>query len=238
MAEIQERPSFLFYASFENMLAKIEESSKDMQLSLYRAIVRYGLFHEAPKLCGVADVMWELIRPILDNQWTKYLNGCKGGAPKGNKNAEKNNLKTSEKQPKNNLKTSNVNVNVNVNENENVSSSKDITDDDDDFSFICSFDVGNVPSGYVVKSYQEFLKTHDIRDIKAYFPKWWNGQGGDIIQSYNNLKAAEEERKRNDARLSPSQQKAVNDARFAEWCESQGYTAESIPPELARNFKG
>lgn len=236
MAEIQERPSFLFYASFENMLAKIEESSKDMQLSLYRAIVRYGLFHEAPKLYGVADVMWELIRPILDNQWTKYLNGCKGGAPKGNKNADKNNLKTSEKQPKNNLKTSNVNVNVNVNE--NVSSSKD--KDEEEFSFIDSFNLQGVPREYVVKEFSKVLAvvTPKVRNVKGYFSAWWQDKGGHVIQSYNNLKAVEDERKRNDAKLSPSQLKAVNDARFSEWCESQGYTAENIPPELARNFKG
>ena len=66
----------------------------------------------------------ELIKPQLEANNQKYINGLKGGAPKGNQNAKKekeqpkNNQKTTEEQPKNNQKQPNDNVNENDNENE------------------------------------------------------------------------------------------------------------------------
>ena len=80
----------------------------------------YALDKKEPELTGFAKVLWKLIKPQIDANWVRFENGCKGGehgfkggAPMGNKNAEK-------KQPQNNPKTTpNENVNVNVNGNEN-----------------------------------------------------------------------------------------------------------------------
>lgn len=109
------RDSFVFYRSF---FEAIEEADDVAQLQLYRAIALYALNHEEPQLSGLAKALWIAIRPQIDANFKRYINGrkggkdgIKGGAPKGNQNAKK--------QPQNNPKTT-PNVNVNENENENV----------------------------------------------------------------------------------------------------------------------
>lgn len=94
----EQRNTFTFYASFEEAINDIEQSDKETQLMLYRAICRYGLYKEDPKLTGIAKIVWRIIEPILQKQWKLYYNGKNGGAPTGNTNASK----TTKKQPKNN----------------------------------------------------------------------------------------------------------------------------------------
>ena len=87
------RDSFIFYRSFQKA---IDACSQDDQLLIYKAIANYALDRVEPDLSGVAQVCWVLIMPQLDAHWKRYDNGCKGGefgkkggAPKGNKNANK-----------------------------------------------------------------------------------------------------------------------------------------------------
>ncbi len=120
------RESFVFYRSF---YYSIERLPDDVQLALFRAVVRYGLDQESPDFSGVSqqpfvEAIFAGIRPQLDANHKRFLNGYKGkeygrlgGAPKGNTNARK--------QPQNNPKTTpNVNDNENENENENVNKRK------------------------------------------------------------------------------------------------------------------
>lgn len=111
----KQRESFVFYRSF---FEAIEEVEPQDQLPIYRAIAMYALDRKEPKLTGFAKVLWRLIKPQIDANWARFENGCKGGAPIGNKNAEKNNQKTTEKQP-------NVFNVLNVNENENGKNNPD-----------------------------------------------------------------------------------------------------------------
>lgn len=122
--------SFIFYASFFEAIKKLPESN---QLELYNAIFEYGLNGVEPQLEGVNDAIFDLIRPQLKANRTRYENGCKGGAPVGNSNARKqpkNNQDTteseSEKQPRNNQKQPNNNENENVNENISLLKIKEI----------------------------------------------------------------------------------------------------------------
>lgn len=120
------RDSFIFYRSFQKA---IDSCSQDDQLLIYKAIANYALDRVEPDLSGVAQVCWVLIKPQLDANWKRYDNGCKGGefgkkggAPKGNKNANKG--KTTPKQPQENptaveITTPNNNVNNNLNNNDN-----------------------------------------------------------------------------------------------------------------------
>lgn len=108
------RDSFVFYRSFYSAISKCPES---VQMELYLAVIRYGLNQEPPRFSECAEepflsAIWESIKPQLDANLQRYINGCKGGAPKGNKNAKKT--------TKNNQKQPNVNDNENVNVNENV----------------------------------------------------------------------------------------------------------------------
>ena len=88
-----ERNSFIFYRSFYEALKDLPQ---DMQGTIFVAIMEYAL---NGKLVNIDDPVtrsiFTLIRPILDNSLKQFINGSKGGAKPGNKNAAK-------KQPKNN----------------------------------------------------------------------------------------------------------------------------------------
>ena len=107
------RESFIFYKSFYE---SIKELAPEEQAQIYNAIFEYQFENKVVELKGVCKSIFTLIIPQLDANNKRYINGCKGGAPKGNKNATK-------KQPKNNQKTTkkqpNDNDNVNENDNEN-----------------------------------------------------------------------------------------------------------------------
>ncbi len=69
-----ERNSFTFYLSFEKAIEHLTDAD---QLLLYRAISRFSLFGEEPKLEGFAAMGWELIKPILVKSRAKAENGSK-----------------------------------------------------------------------------------------------------------------------------------------------------------------
>ena len=113
---IAERAGFTFYRSFRDAIDRI---APEEQLSLYKAIANYALDGTLPDVDSMgssSSLCWMMIQPILQSGLTKYLNGKLGGAPAGNANALKNNLKSTKKQAKNKLKTSNINENENENE--------------------------------------------------------------------------------------------------------------------------
>ena len=107
----------MFYRSF---LDQLEELSAEDALLLYRAIARYGLLHEEPKLKRIQKVVFIGVRAQLEANWKRWMNGAKGaefgkygGAPRGNQNARKSTPKQEQNNPESTL---NVNENVNVNE--------------------------------------------------------------------------------------------------------------------------
>jgi hypothetical protein len=114
--------SFVVYKSFYEAINNLEK--QDDQLELYNAMFEYCLYGNEPNLTGVCSIMWTLIKPQLDSNIKRRIDGKKGGAPKGNNNAKKqpkttivdleNNHRLIQKQPNVNV---NENVNVNVNEN-------------------------------------------------------------------------------------------------------------------------
>ena len=123
------RDSFVFYSSFAQAANTLGDKAR---LKLYDSVVKLGLCcaeseTELNQLCTEIETslaqnrnvlaQFLLIKPQIISNFKKFINGTKGkeygvlgGAPKGNKNASKNNPKT----------TPNDNVNVNVNDNDNV----------------------------------------------------------------------------------------------------------------------
>ena len=98
------RTYFAFTAQMDAILCTIDDAEK--KETLLHAIIGYGLYKRNPDLPQSLLATWEnIILPQLDFQWRQYLNGSQGGAPKGNKNASKNNPKTTQKQPRFNPKT-------------------------------------------------------------------------------------------------------------------------------------
>ena len=106
------RDSFVFYKSFYDSIKELDP--KD-QVQIYDAIFKYQFEGNDIELKGVCKSIFTLIIPQLEANNKRYINGCKGGAPKGNQNATKKQPKTTKKQP-----NDNDNVNDNVNENDNV----------------------------------------------------------------------------------------------------------------------
>ena len=105
------RNSFIFYSSYYDAISELPE---DEQGLIYKAIIDYAIAKKEPcNLTPACRMCFKLIKPTIDAALSRYdasvENGKKGGAPKGNSNAQKqprNNQKTTKKQPRNNPKTS------------------------------------------------------------------------------------------------------------------------------------
>ena len=73
------RDSFVFYKSFAEALAYVDDAAR---LKCYDAIVKYALYGEEIELNGVPKVVFELVRPQIDANNKRYEDGKKGGRPK------------------------------------------------------------------------------------------------------------------------------------------------------------
>lgn len=122
----EQRPnSFVFYRSFFDA---IEQASEAEQLQLYRGITLYALNGQEPEFKGLLQAVWLVIRPQIEANYKRYLNGCKGaehgkkgGRPK-QPQAQEN--KTPPQPQENPTLTPNDNYNVNDNENYNDNEDK------------------------------------------------------------------------------------------------------------------
>lgn len=110
------RQGFTFFRSFRDAVAMTDP---DEQLVLYKAIADYALDLTEPDIStlgSLGKLCWTAIRPNIESGLIRFRNGCKGGAPKGNRNA----CKEGEKQAGINLKTTELLLNENKNEDENT----------------------------------------------------------------------------------------------------------------------
>lgn len=73
------RDSMVFYRSFK---AAIDLLPEDERLACYDAIFNYAF--DGVEAEGIAAAVVELVRPVIDRNNARYLNGCKGGRPKTN----------------------------------------------------------------------------------------------------------------------------------------------------------
>ena len=107
------RKSFNFYDYFYEPIKHFKEIDR---ASIIIAIIEYCLYEKEPDwLNDVCKFAFNTLKPKLDLNIMRSKVGQKGGAPIGNKNAEKttkkqpkNNQKTTKKQPKNNQKTTKI----------------------------------------------------------------------------------------------------------------------------------
>ena len=102
------RNSFVFYRGWKEAL---DELSNGEKLAIYEAICNYALDGKIPDFTGLLNALFKSFVPQIDINTKRWDNGRKGGAPKGNKNAEKQNVTkdgNNQKQPKNNQKQPNV----------------------------------------------------------------------------------------------------------------------------------
>lgn len=127
------KDSIIFYRSFYESIKELQE---DYQLEIYNSIFEYSLNFNEPELEGISKAIFTLIKPQLDANNQRFVNGLKGGRPKKEQNQKetkikpKQNQKETEQKPKRNQSKTkpepNVNVNVNVNNNDNFNENENL----------------------------------------------------------------------------------------------------------------
>ena len=123
------RDSFIFYRSFFESINELESNDR---IALFEAICAYALDGIEPTMKGPAKAIFMLIRPQLDANTRKYVNGCKGGRPP--KKPNRNQTETKRKRNDNDNDIENENENENDNENDNAAGSASHSAESD-FSF-------------------------------------------------------------------------------------------------------
>ena len=117
-----ERQSFVFYRSFYEAISDLPDADR---LACYEALMAYALDGVEPKDKGVVSAIYKSMKPQIDANNRRYINGCKGaqygklgGRPKKNNDGviDKNPIGVTDENPN---KTPNDNENVNDNENDN-----------------------------------------------------------------------------------------------------------------------
>lgn len=173
-----ERDSFVFYRSFEECIAEL---SPEVQIECYKAIVHYALDGIEPNADGVVMAMFKAIKPQIDANNKRFIDGKKGaeygklgGRPKKDKNPigviDKNPIGVTDKTP---------NVNVNVNENVNIY--KNIRDI---FNGICiSYPKVTTLSEKRKKALSARLKHYTVDDFKTLFTK---AEASNFLKGANN----------------------------------------------------
>ena len=106
----KQRDSFVFYRSFYEAIGELPDDSR---LNIYDAIANYSLNFEDPDFSGIDLAIWKLIKPQLDANNKRYINGCK---PKNKQTGSKRQAKNKQKRSKS---KANDNDNDNVNDNDN-----------------------------------------------------------------------------------------------------------------------
>ena len=115
---MSKRDSYIYYRSFEEALLSLPDKE---ELILRRAISAFSMDFKEPKLKGLSKTIWTLIRPQLEANNKRFINGSKGGEH-GYKGGRPINPKETPKKPLTNPKLTpnkndNVNKNINVNDN-------------------------------------------------------------------------------------------------------------------------
>ena len=73
------KDSFIFYRSFYEAICGVNEKK---QLKLFHAIAKMALNNDEIELKSIEKVIFTLIKPQLEANNKRYLDGCKGGRPK------------------------------------------------------------------------------------------------------------------------------------------------------------
>ena len=108
-----QRDSMVFYRSF---FESVEDLDPEDFKRCVCSILQYGLDGIEPEVEGISKTVFKLVKPQIDKNNQRYLNGLKGGKPKANQTETKTIPKETKPKP-------NVNVNVNDNVNDLISNS-------------------------------------------------------------------------------------------------------------------
>lgn len=107
---VTKRDSLIFYRSFYEAIDGLQP---DIQAKLYSAIFEYSLNFNEVELQGVEKTIFTLIKPQLDANNQRFLNGVNGGRKKSEENQNE-----TKKKPKRNQSKTKTKANNNVNYND------------------------------------------------------------------------------------------------------------------------
>ena len=191
MESEKQRDTFIFYRSFKESMSDLSDADK---LIMYEAITDYSLDMKEPELTGFPKALFSLIRPFLDANTQRWKNGCKGGAPKGNKN-NRFSKSTTEVQPEVNQSTTEVQANkdknVNKDKNKDINKENTIVSKKDELSL-------SSPSEEFIK-FNQWLDDHCPFVLKVktqmtepeyqkLLAKYTKKEISDVLESLNNWK--------------------------------------------------
>lgn len=191
MESKRQRDTFIFYRSFKESMSDLSDADK---LIMYEAITDYSLDMKEPELTGFPKALFSLIRPFLDANTQRWKNGCKGGAPKGNKN-NRFSKSTTEVQPEVNQSTTEVQANkdknVNKDKNKDINKENTIVSKKDELSL-------SSPSEEFIK-FNQWLDDHCPFVLKVktqmtepeyqkLLAKYTKKEISDVLESLNNWK--------------------------------------------------
>ena len=191
MESKKQRDTFIFYRSFKESMSDLSDADK---LIMYEAITDYSLDMKEPELTGFPKALFSLIRPFLDANTQRWKNGCKGGAPRGNKN-NRFSKSTTEVQPEVNQSTTEVQANkdknVNKDKNKDINKENTIVSKKDELSL-------SSPSEEFIK-FNQWLEKHCPFVLKVktqmtepeyqkLLAKYTKKEISDVLESLNNWK--------------------------------------------------
>lgn len=185
------RNSFIFYSSYYDAISELPE---DEQGLIYKAIIDYAIAKKEPhNLTPACRMCFKLIKPTIDAALSRYdasvENGKKGGAPKGNSNAQKqpkNNLETTQEQPRNNLETSEIQAKNNLDIDMDVD--KDL-DKDIDFELVNKnkFNIEFQETCARVRERTQKEREPYLKFYSDYFYEWlvdpWKSIGYEVVDT-------------------------------------------------------
>ena len=91
------KDTFIVYRSFYEATKPLSDEDK---LALFDAIFEFGLNHKESDLAALPKAMFSLMKPILEANHKRWLNGKKGGRPR--QEEPKDNLDITEQEPNHN----------------------------------------------------------------------------------------------------------------------------------------
>ncbi len=175
-----ERDSFVFYRSFYEAIKCLDDLEA---IECFKAIANYALDGIEPEIDGAAKAIYITVKPQIDANNRKYMNGCKGGKPKANQNETK-------MKPKANQELTKAKPNVNDNDNENVNVNENVKDIVnyqeivDLYNNTCvSLPRVTALSDQRKKCIRARLKKYSVDDIKKAFVI---AEGSDFLKGANN----------------------------------------------------
>lgn len=171
------RDSMVFYRSFLTALKSLPD---DLRAEVLMDILSYGLDGIEPQSNdGVCRAIFELVRPQIDANNQRYVNGCKGAeyGKMGGRPRKNNEPKNPNETPKKPLKNPNETPNVNVNDNDNVNVNENVNENENENENVkekgIAYAIPKKKSARADSDFERFWKIYPKKKSKNQAKKAW-----------------------------------------------------------------